>query len=86
MDVWTIKGFETWKTEKGDECVRLYVTRPAIKLEEGHTGSGEETNRLFYKKQYVPYPPVIGDQIVAVDGRYGVAQILVVGHVDQPAA
>lgn len=86
MDVWTIEGFETWTTETGDECVRLYVSRPAIKLEEGHTGTGKETNRLFYKKKYVPHPPVIGDQIIAIEGRYGVSQIYVTGHVDLSAA
>ena len=82
MDIWTIEGYAKWNNENGEECVRLFVSRPAIKLEEGHTGTGKETNRLFYKTKYVPYPPVIGDQILAVDGRYGVNHIYVTGHVE----
>lgn len=75
---WKVVGFEKWVNEKGEGCVRLYVARPLV-LEEGHSGDGLETNRLFYKPQYVKYEPVIGHMIIAVDGRYGIGQIFVVG-------
>ena len=81
MDVWTIKGVEEFSNDMGEACVRLYVERPLV-LTDGHTGAGVETQRLFYKHKYVKYAPRLNDQIVAVSGRYGIAQILVVGHVD----
>lgn len=76
---WKVIGFEKFESEKGEECVRLYVVRPLI-APEGHTGEGFETNRLFYKPQYVTYEPKCGHLIIAVDGRYGVAQIFVIGE------
>ena len=75
---WKVVGFEKFVSEKGEECVRLYVARPLI-LPEGSSGDGLETNRLFYKPQYVKYEPEIGHMIIAVDGRYGISQIFVVG-------
>lgn len=75
---WKVVGFEKFVSEKGEDCVRLYVARP-LALDEGHTGSGLETNRLFYKPQYVKYEPQEGHMIITVDGRYGISQIYVVG-------
>lgn len=76
---WKVTGYEKWTNEKGEECVRLYVARSLV-LEEGHSGEGLETNRLFYKPQYVNYDPVVGHRIIAIDGRYGIAQIFVIGE------
>lgn len=75
---WKVVGFEKWVSEKGENCIRLYVARP-LNLPEGSTGEGLETQRLFYKPQYVNYEPVIGHMIIATEGRYGIGQIFVVG-------
>ena len=75
---WKVVGFERFLSEKGAECVRLYVARPLI-LPDGSTGEGLETNRLFYKPEYVQYTPVIGHMIIAQEGRYGISRIFVVG-------
>ena len=75
---WRVVGFEKFLSEKGAECVRLYVARPLI-LPDGSTGEGLETNRLFYKPEYVQYTPVIGHMIIAQEGRYGISRIFVVG-------
>lgn len=75
---WKVVGFEKFTSEKGAACVRLYVARPLI-LPDGSTGEGLETNRLFYKPEYVKYEPAIGHMIIAQEGRYGIAQIYVVG-------
>lgn len=75
---WKVVGFEKWLSEKNEECVRLYVARPLV-LADGSTGEGLETQRLFYKPQYVKYEPQIGHMIIATEGRYGIGQIFVVG-------
>lgn len=80
MYPWKVVGCEEWTNENGELCVRLYVER-ALQLEEGHSGSGMETQRLYYKKKYVQYEPVIGHLIAVFEGRYGVSQITVVGQV-----
>lgn len=78
MYPWKVVGCEVWVNENDEECVRLYVERE-LNLEEGHSGAGVETQRLYFKKKYVKYEPVIGHLIIAIDGRYGVQQIAVVG-------
>ena len=78
---WKVVGFEMFKSERGADCVRLYVARPLI-LPDGSTGEGLETNRIFYKPEYVNYKPRCGDMIIAQDGRYGVSRIFVVGFDD----
>lgn len=75
---WKVVGFEKFVSEKGAECVRLYVARPLV-LAEGSTGDGLEVNRIFYKPEYVKYEPTIGHMIIIQEGRYGVSQIFVVG-------
>ena len=75
---WKVVGFEMFTSEKGAACVRLYVARPLI-LPDGSTGEGLETNRIFYKPEYVNYDPVIGHMIIAQEGRYGISRIFVVG-------
>ena len=75
---WKVIGFEKFTSEKGEECVRLYVAR-TLAVAEGHAGEGLETNRLFFKPQYVKYTPVVGHRIIALDGRYGLSQIYVLG-------
>lgn len=75
---WKVVGFEKFVSEKGEDCVRLYVARPLVTVE-GHVGEGVETNRLFYKPQYVKYEPQVNHMIIAVEGRYGIGQIFVVG-------
>lgn len=75
---WKVVGYEKFVSEKGAECVRLYVARPLI-LPDGSTGTGLETNRIFYKPEYVQYNPEIGHMIITQDGRYGVSRIFVVG-------
>lgn len=77
---WKVIGFEAWNSEKGEACIRLYVVRP-LNLAEGSSGEGFETQRLFYKPQYVNYTPVIGHLIIATAGRYAgsIGQIFVVG-------
>ena len=80
MDVWKIVGFELFESEAGDECVRLYLTRPPVELP-GHVCAGVEAQREFYKVKYLekPYSPALGDLIVPIKGRYGINNILVVG-------
>ena len=80
MDVWKIVGYELFDNETGDECVRLYLTRPLNELP-GHACEGIETQREFYKPKYLekPYTPALGDLIVPIKVRYGVYNILVVG-------
>lgn len=75
---WKVLGFEKWENENGEECVRLYVFRP-LALEEGHTGDGVETDRIFFKPKYVKYDPVINHMIIPIKGRFGVQEIMVVG-------
>ena len=77
---WKVVGFEKWLSEKGEDCVRLYVVRP-LNVPDGSTGEGFETQRLFYKPQYVNYDPVINHLIIATEGRYpgSVGQIFVIG-------
>lgn len=82
MNPWKVIGFEKFLNDNGEECVRLYVVRP-LSPEEGHSGDGFETQRLFYKTKYVKYDPVINHLIVDVPGRYGISNIAVVG-VDAP--
>ena len=76
---WKVTGYEKWMNEKGEECVRLYVARSLVP-EEGHSGEGLETNRLFYKAQYVKYEPVVGHRIIAMEGRFGISNIYVIGE------
>ena len=77
---WKVVGFEKFKSEKGEDCTRLYVARPLI-LPDDNEGDGLETQRLFFKPQYVKYEPVIGHMIIATAGRYpgSIGQIFVVG-------
>ena len=75
---WKVIGFEKWVSEKGEDCVRLYVVRP-WNAPAGSAGEGFETNRIFFKPQYVTYEPVINHLIIPIDGRYGVEKIVVLG-------
>lgn len=75
---WKVVGFEKFVSEKGAQCVRLYVARP-LSVPEGNSGDGLEVNRVFYKPEYVKYEPEIGHMIIVQDGRYGVSNIFVVG-------
>lgn len=81
MDVWKIVGYELFNGGNGDECVRLYLTRP-LPDQPGHVGEGIEAQREFYKPKYLErhYTPALGDLIVPIKGRYGVNNILVVGR------
>lgn len=78
---WKVVGFLKWLNENGEECVRLFVER-ALDVSPDQEGAGLDVNRLYYKSKYVPYPPKIGDIIIAIDGKYGVNQIFVIGHED----
>ena len=77
---WKVFGFEHYVDERGEACTRLFVARPFI-CPQGSTGEGTETRRLYYKDRYLklPYQPTIGHKIIAVEGRYGIDQIFVVG-------
>lgn len=76
---WKVIGFERWTSERGDECVRLYVVRPLV-LADGSTGEGFETQRLFYKPMYVDYKPVVNHLIIPMEGYNGrISKIIVVG-------
>ena len=79
---WKVIGFEKWESERGNECVRLYLAR-RVNLPEGTVGEGHETQRLFYKPYYVNYNPVVGHMIIPVTG-YGdrITNIIVVGGID----
>ena len=79
---WRVIGFEKFTSEAGDECVRLFCVRPLVLGREENTGEGFETDRKFFKPKYVKYSPVIGDHIIATEGRYpgSIGQIFVVGH------
>lgn len=81
---WKVVGYEKFKSEKGEDCTRLYVARPLV-CPEGNIGDGLETQRLFFKPEYVKYEPVIGHMIIATAGRYpgSIGQIFVVG-MDKP--
>ena len=78
---WKIVGFMKWLNENGDECVRLFLQR-VFNPSPDQEGAGFEVERKYYRSKYVPYPPVIGDIIVAIDGKYGVDRIIVIGHED----
>lgn len=78
---WKVVGFENWVSEKGENCVRLYVMR-RLNPPEGSSGAGAETQRLFYKPEYVSYDPQIGDYIIPMEGRYGISKIVVIGRDD----
>lgn len=77
---WKVVGYESFVSEAGDECVRLYLIRP-LALREGNTGEGLEAQRMFYKPKYVKYQPQLNHLIIATPGRYpgSVGQIFVVG-------
>jgi len=79
MTPWKVVGFEKFKNESGEDCVRVYVVRP-LALAEGHQGEGFETQRLYFKPKYVQYEPEVNHLIVAVEGRYGIGQIIVLGR------
>ena len=76
---WKVVGFEKFVNDNGEDCVRLYTARP-LHPEENHSGDGLEVSRPFYKTKYVKYEPKIGHMIIIVDGRYGIADIYVVGE------
>lgn len=78
---WKIVGFVKWLNENGEECVRLFLERVFEPTDE-QEGSGLEADRKYYKMKYVPYPPKIGDIIIAIEGKYGINQIFVIGHED----
>lgn len=81
MYPWKLVGCEEWTNENGEECVRLYCEH-ALVLEDGHSGTGTETQRFFFKRKYVKYDPVIGHMIaVLVNDRGYVQQVIVVGQV-----
>ncbi len=74
MDTWKIVGYENVISEKTQKPgIRLYVERP---LQEGASGEGIETGRIFFRPEYVKYEPRIGDVILPVEGRYGIDRIL----------
>lgn len=82
MEPWIVVGWETGKSEKnGREYVRVYVERD---LPDSVTGFGKVVNRIFFYPEYMkdPYEPAIGDQIVPIEGRYGVDQIIRFGNVN----
>ena len=78
MDVWEVKGWELVPLKSNPEKhnIRLYVQRP---LKEGVQGDGLECGRLYYNPDYCQYSPVLGQMIVAVEGRFGLDRVLVVG-------
>ena len=77
---WKVVGFEFFKSERGDDCVRLHLARPMV-VPEGSTGEGLEARMEFYKPMYMkePYTPVIGHMVFVLKNRYGVERVLVVG-------
>lgn len=79
MEPWIVVGWETGVTEKtGREFYRVHVERDAS----AEIGFGKEVNRLFYYPEYVEYKPAIGDQIVTVDGRFGIDKIIKFGNIN----
>ena len=79
---WKVVGFEKFKNERDEECVRLYVER-LLNCEEGHTGDGLEVSRYFFKTEYVKYEPKINHIVIITAGRYAgtIGQVFVLGEV-----
>ena len=68
-------GFEKIERENGAAGLRIYGIRDVM----SDTGTGKEACRIYINPEYCPYAPVIGQKIIAVQGRYGVDRIVVVG-------
>lgn len=79
---WIVVGWENVVSEKtGKTSVRLYVERELV----SESGFGKEAGRLFFNPEYVNYEPSIHDQIIAVEGRYGIDKIVKLGSFRQGA-
>lgn len=81
MEPWIVVGWETGINEKnGREWYRVYVERTCA----ADVGFGKETNRIYFYTEFLQdkYLPAIGDKIIAIEGRYGVNQIVKLGHVN----
>ncbi len=67
-------GWENVSQQNGKTGVRIYGTRNVT----GEDGEGMEAVRIYINPEYCKYVPVIGHQIIAVEGRYGVDRIIVI--------
>ncbi len=71
----TVIGWENVTQQNGKVGVRIYGTRAVT----GDEGEGQEAVRIYINPEYCKYSPVIGQQIIAVEGRYGVDRVIVIG-------
>lgn len=62
-----VVGWQKVKTDKGNDGIRLYVTRA---LPFDVDGEGVETLRFYINPEYCKYQPKLGDKIVIIEGRY----------------
>ena len=67
-------GFETIVGEKSTG-VRVYGLRDIT----SESGTGKEAVRLYFNPEYCKYEPKLGQKIIAIEGRYGIDRIIVVG-------
>lgn len=74
----TVIGWEETPTQKGGMNVRIYGTRQIVPAE-GCRSDGTEAVRLYFNPEYCKYEPQIGDQIIAIVGRYGIDRIVKIG-------
>lgn len=68
-------GWENVVSEKGTPGIRIYGVRQLM----SENGSGEEAVRIYINPEYCKYTPVLGHKIIAVEGRFGIDRIIVVG-------
>lgn len=65
-------GWEMVTQQNGKTCIRIYGVRDLVT----ENGAGQEAVRIYINPEYCKYEPEIGHQIIAVEGRYGVARIV----------
>ncbi len=74
---WEVVGYEEIISEKTQKPgIRLYAQRA---VQPGANREGYETQRFFFRPEYVKYQPVVGHLIIVTEGRYGIDRIFVVG-------
>ena len=68
-------GFERVIGENSGKLgVRVYGVRDIA-----GNGEGKEACRIYFNPEYCKYEPVIGHKIIAIEGRFGIDRIIVVG-------
>ena len=75
---WKVVGWEACSRKNDPEKfnIRLHCQQP---LPDGGSGEGLACKVMYFNPEYVNYSPVIGQMIVATEGRFGIDRIIVVG-------